>query len=190
MPVDQSPDETGRKVEDIEKGTSDVVVDRGEGKISDLWKKEDYWAIWLGFALLILGMIIYFPRGPEGMRDKINTANTTMEAEAERAPFKTIAWHKAKDSKKKLKATGSPIGKTINKFTSKPHGWSGNPLGAFIMSREAADSKKAKGTEKYEKAQTKEKASLAAAQEAEMAAEAAGFQNAALNTAAAQAIDS
>jgi hypothetical protein len=43
--------------------------------------------------------------------------------------------------------------------------------------------------EKYEKAKTKEKAALAAAQEAEMAAEAAGFQDEALNTAAASAID-
>ena len=31
----------------------DIVVDVGKSSISDLWKKEDYWAIWLGFLALI-----------------------------------------------------------------------------------------------------------------------------------------
>ena len=38
----------------------EVVVDIGETKISDLWKKEDYWAIWLGLLILIFGMFVYF----------------------------------------------------------------------------------------------------------------------------------
>jgi uncharacterized membrane protein YadS len=189
MPVDQSPDETGRKVDDIEEGASDVVVDRAGGQISDLWKKEDYWAIWLGFALLILGIIIYFPRGPEDMHEKIDKANATMQAEAEKAPFKTIAWYKAADSKKKLKATSSNIGKKIKTFTNKPHGWSSNPLDAFIMSKETADAKNAKGVEKHEKAKAKETSALARARNAELAAQAAGFQNASLNAAATTAID-
>ena len=45
-----------------------VVVDAGKDSFSDLWKKEDYWAIWLGFFILILGIIIYFPSGPEGFQ--------------------------------------------------------------------------------------------------------------------------
>ena len=32
-----------------EETSSAVVVDRGKSSWSDLWKKEDYWAIWLGF---------------------------------------------------------------------------------------------------------------------------------------------
>lgn len=189
MPVDQSPDETGRKVDEVEKGPSDVVIDRGEGRISDLWKKEDYWAIWLGFVILLLGVIIYFPRGPEDMREKIDKANATLQTEAERAPFKTIAWYNASDSKKKLKATSSDIGKTIKTFTSKPHSWKGNPVQAFVMSEDAADAKKAKGVEKYEKAKAAEEAALAKANAAETAAEAAGFQDEALNAAAVSAID-
>jgi uncharacterized membrane protein YadS len=189
MPVDQSPDEAGRKVTEIEEGAQDVVIDRGKGSISDLWKKEDYWAIWLGFALLIIGMLIYFPRGPEGMQEKIDSANATMQVEAERAPFKTIAWYKASDSKKKHKATSSDIGKKIKAFTSKPHSWSGNPLGAFVMGQEAADAKKAKGVEKYEKAKAAEDAALAGAKEANQAAEAAGYRDASLNAAATTAID-
>ena len=40
----------------------DVVIDRGKGQISDLWKKEDYLAIWLGFIILIVGLLIFIPR--------------------------------------------------------------------------------------------------------------------------------
>lgn len=41
-----------------------VVSDRGSSKLSDLWQKEDYWAIWLGIVILILGLIIYLPQKP------------------------------------------------------------------------------------------------------------------------------
>ena len=41
------------------------VTDRATSSISDLWKKEDYWAIWLGFALLLFSMILFFPAGPD-----------------------------------------------------------------------------------------------------------------------------
>ena len=167
----------------------DVVIDRGKSSISDLWKKEDYWAIWLGFVLLLMGLIIYFNNPPADMNEKIDQANATLAAEAARAPFKTVAWYQAGDAKKKLKATGSPIGKTIKSFTSKPHKWSGNPVGAFIMTEEQAAAKKAKGVAKYEAAQAKAKEALASAQQAEMAAESAGFKDAPLNTAAVQAID-
>lgn len=187
MPVDQSPDETGRKMDKMEKGP-DVVTDRGATKLSDLWKKEDYWAIWLGFTLLIIGMFIFLPRPPEGMQEKIDKANATLKAEAERAPFKTIAWHKANDAKKKLKASDAAIGKTINKWTHKPHGWKSSPVHAFVMTKEEADAKNTKAMPKYEEAKAKEEAALTKAKEAEDAAAAAGFQNAQLNEAAKSAI--
>ena len=47
--------------------TSDIVIDVAKSSISDLWTKEDYWAIWLGFLLLIFGMFIYFPNPPADM---------------------------------------------------------------------------------------------------------------------------
>ena len=56
-----------------EQAKDQVVTDQSKGSFSDLWKKEDYWAIWLGFLILILGMIIYFPNGPTGYRDKIQS---------------------------------------------------------------------------------------------------------------------
>jgi uncharacterized membrane protein YadS len=54
------------------KDTGDqVVVDRAAGKLSDLWKKEDYWAIWLGFLLLLVGVLIYFNNPPADMDQHI-----------------------------------------------------------------------------------------------------------------------
>ena len=29
-----------------------IVIDHASSKLSDLWKLEDYWTIWLGFFIL------------------------------------------------------------------------------------------------------------------------------------------
>ncbi len=168
---------------------ADVVVDRGATKLSDLWKKEDYWAIWLGFLMLMAGMLIYFNNAPADLEQKITKANQILTAESSRAPFKTVAWYKAVDAKKKLKATGSPIGKSIKKFTSKPHKWSSNPLNTLMLSESEAATKKEKAMAKYESAKAKAAATLVAAKVAETAAAAAGFSNETLNAGAVKAID-
>ena len=171
-----------------EKVETQVVTDSGKGEFSDLWKKEDYWAIWLGFFLLILGLILFVPSGPEGFREKIDKANTTLKAESERAPFKTIAWHNAVSAKKKLRASGSAAGKNIKALTTRPHGWNSNPLDSFVRGKAAADSSNAKNKPKSEEAKVKEAAALVAAKAAEAAAEAAGFKDEGLNAKADSAI--
>ena len=167
----------------------EVVTDRGASSTSDLWKKEDYWAIWLGFFLLILGIIIYLPSGPSGFKAKIEKANATLKAESEKAPFKTIAWYGAVDAKAKLKATSSGAGKAIKKFTGKPHGWKANPIQAFIRSKGAADASNQKAAPKYDAAKQKAADALATAKTAEEAAAAAAYKDKTLNTKAVAAID-
>ena len=166
----------------------EVVVDSGKGGISELWKKEDYWAIWIGFFVLIVGMLIFFNSGPKDMDKKIAGANVIMTAEEAKAPFKTIAWFKAADSKKKLKATSAPIAKPLSHFVGKPHSWKGNPLDSFFMSNEEAKAKAAKAKPKYDKALAAEKVALTKAQTAEAAAAAAQFKDSKLNSAAQDAI--
>lgn len=168
---------------------SQVVTDRAKSSFSDLWQKEDYWAIWLGFSLLILGLIIYFPQKPAGMEETINKANSVLTAESERAPFKTVAWHQAVDAKKKLKATSSSIGKEIKTFTNKPHGWKSNPMDSFYRGQEAIDAANAKGMTAYESVKAKEAEALSAAKTAENAAAGAGFKDSSLNAEAADKID-
>jgi uncharacterized membrane protein YadS len=169
-------------------GSAEVVTDKAESKLSDLWTKEDYWAIWLGFLILVVGMAIFFPRPPENMHENIAKAEQAMEAEAARAPFKTIEWHKANDAKGKIKGTSQGYAKKIKTFVSKPKKWKTSIGPAFMMSEEDAAAKGAKAVPKYEEAKAKESAALAAATSAQAAAAAAGFQNAELNNAAKEAI--
>jgi len=167
----------------------DIVEDKGASKFSDLWTKEDYWAIWLGFFVLILGMLIFFPKATGEVKQSIGKANTTLEMESDRAPFKTIAWYKALDAKKKLKASSSPEGKWISKVSSKPKGWKVNPLDAFVMSDATAKAKADKAMAKYTKAAASEKAAMATAVATENAASLAGFADVAKNDVAVKDID-
>jgi len=163
---------------------SEVVKDRGSSKWSDLWKMEDYWAIWLGVIILIVGMAIFFNRTPQGMREKIDNANLVLQNEADRAPIKTIEWYQASDSKKSLKATSHPIAKTISSFLAKPHSWKNNPLDAFYLSEGAAAALKVKAEAKYAAAKDHERDLLVNARKAQRYAEEAGFADENLNTAA------
>lgn len=166
-----------------------VVTSQVKSGLSDLWKVEDYWAIWLGFLLLIISIVIYFPRGPANMQETITRANATLEAESQRAPFKTIAWYHAVDAKKKLKALSSPLGNKIKDFTSKPKKWVVNPLNAFFVGEEAAGAAREKAMVKYEAAREKEAVALERAKAAEDAASAAGFHDESLNAEATKSID-
>lgn len=174
--------------DDIKTSGNDVVTDIAGSKWSDLWKTEDYWAIWIGFALIIIGFIIYFPRPPEGMREKQQKANAIMKAEAAKAPFKTIEWYNASDKKKKIKTTSTKLGKTISHWTGKPHTWSGNPIKAFIIGEEGANAKAAGAMPKYEKAKAGEHAALKEARRAQKAAVMAGFKDTVLNAGAKKAV--
>ena len=52
---------------------AEIVTDVGKWEWSELLKKEDWWAVWLGFTLLIAGMIIYFPSAPD-LKGKLDEA--------------------------------------------------------------------------------------------------------------------
>jgi uncharacterized membrane protein YadS len=166
----------------------EVVVDIAKSHISDLWLLEDYWAIWLGALLLIIGLVVFFSNAPADMEAKVTAANATMRAEENRAPIKTIAWYQAETDKNKLKALNSGAGKFLKSFTGKPHGWKNNPLEAFYLSEEAAAARSAKSQAKLDAAKEKAAATLVAARKKEDAAFAAGFQDMTLNTEAQSAI--
>ena len=148
--------------ENVQKVEGNVVIDKGQSKLSDLWLKEDYWAIWLGFILLVVGVVIFLPRQPEGMHAKIEKSNSIMQAEVERgSPFKTVAFLEAQDAKEKIKARNQGFAKKIKSYMAKPSGWKNNPLDSFVLSKDKADAINAANMPKYEAA--KEKADLAKA---------------------------
>ena len=167
-----------------EQSDSQVVVDVGKWEWSELIKKEDWWAVWLGFFILLMGVIIYFPHAGE-MKAKLTEIEGKYLADAEKTDkFKTIGWYQLNDARAGVKVNSIPAGKWLKKFSTKPHGWKTNPLDAFFMTQEAADAKMASAVAKYEKVKVTEEATLAAAQAAEATAEAAGFNDTALNEAA------
>ncbi len=159
-----------------------VVIDQQRWEWSQLWKKEDWWAIWLGFLLIIVGMLIFFPRGPAGMEEKLAQFETTLQAEDARAPFHTVEWHKANDAKGGLRATNEPYAKTLARWMQKPGRWSSNITESLYLSEEAAAERRAKAKPAYEAAQQATKEALARAEMAQAQAAAAQFQDPQLNT--------
>ncbi len=161
---------------------SAVVVDKGQSRLSDLWTKEDYLAIWLGFLVIAVCLIAYLGFGPKAeFTQKIQEAKQTLSIEAEKAPFKTIAWYKA-DSAKKLKASSaSGFGKFISHWTKTPGTWKSNPVDAFIRSEARAKAMNDKAIPAYEEAKKMAETALTAAMEAEGAAAVANFQDQTLN---------
>jgi len=161
-----------------------IVKDVGKWQWSELWRKEDWWAIWLGFLILFTGVVIYFPHSGD-LKSKLEEAEAKYGEQAARTTqFKTIAWYQLSDAKKKVKALNIDAGKWLKTATSKPKKWTDNPLDAFFMTEEAAAAKKEKAVAKYESARAAEKAALTKAMAAEQAAEAAGFNDADLNATA------
>ena len=65
---------------------NEVVVDRAKSQWSDLWKKEDYWAIWIGFFFLIVAAWLCFGQRP-ALEARFNEYGTIITAE-ESKPFK------------------------------------------------------------------------------------------------------
>jgi uncharacterized integral membrane protein (TIGR00698 family) len=169
-------------------GTAEVVIDQQRWEWSQLWKKEDWWAIWLGFLLIIVGMLIFLPRPPQGMTESLAKADAVLQAEDARAPFHTVEWHKANDTKSGLRATNEPYAKALAKWLQKPGRWSSNLGESLYLSEEAAAQRRAKAEPAYKEAQEATKAGLSRAAEAQALAAAALFQDEQLNADAERSI--
>jgi len=157
-----------------------VTVESGKIRLKDLYTKEDWMAIWMGFLLLIIGSFIYLPRPPEKAAE-IPKYNAIMKEEAAKAPFKTIEWENASSAKKGIRARDQDFGKTIQNFLAAPSDWKTNPLDAIYRSEEAAKAMSAPFKEAADKAKIAEAAALAKAKEAQAAAAAAEFKDTTLN---------
>ena len=162
-----------------------IVVDHGSSSWSDLWTKEDYLAIWLGFLIIGACLVAYFGFGPtEAFTTKIEQANQIQQVEMAKAPFKTIAWYKANDGMDALKGSSSTFGKFVTRWTGNPGSWKDNPMDSFIKTEAQVKVLNDKAMPAYDAAKEKAATSLAAAQQAEDAAAAATFTDETLNAAA------
>lgn len=111
-----------------------VVLDSGKTTFKDLYTKEDWMAIWMGALILIVGLLIFMPRPPANIKADFTKYNAIMKDEAAKAPFKTIAWHKASAAKKKIAASNEGYAKTLKEFLASPSDWQSNPLDALYRS--------------------------------------------------------
>ncbi len=141
-------------------------------------------AIWMGFFLLIVGMIIFLPNPPANMNENLSKYNSILKEEAAKAPFKTIEWHNASSAKRAIRGTDQAFAKTIANFLAAPSDWKNNPLDALVRNQETADKMSASAKEAFDKAKTGEEAALATATASQAAATAALFKDTALNEAA------
>lgn len=164
-----------------------VVIDSGKTSLRDLYTKEDWMAVWMGFIILLVGLLVYLPNPPQKAAE-IPKYNATMKEEAAKAPFKTIEWYNASSSKRGIRARDQEFGKTIQNFLAAPGSWSDNPLDALYRSKETADAMSAPFKEAADKAKTAEADALAAAKLHQAAAAAAVFKDPALNATAEKTI--
>ncbi|MBO6002086.1 MAG: putative sulfate exporter family transporter, partial [Mailhella sp.] len=158
----------------------DIVVDDGRAKWSDLWLKEDYWAIWVGFFIILIAGLIMI-NGRSGIEADLAKYNGIIQAEKAK-PIKTIELIQAQAAKKGVAGNKLPAAKTLIGYLATPGKWTDNPLDSFVKKANEAAKPAA------DEAAAKAKAALETAKAAQGAAAAASFGNAELNKAAESAI--
>ncbi|NDV19963.1 putative sulfate exporter family transporter [Pseudodesulfovibrio sp. JC047] len=156
---------------------------------SDVWKTEDYWAIWLGFFFLLVGLGLFVGLSrPVNLESRLTTINAKLDLAASEAPFKTIDYYTAVEEKAGIQARREPLGRKIASYVARPKRWDFNPLTAFV--RSAQDMAADEDTRAlYAEAMQQENGLFVLAQQAEADARASGFDNIILNEGAEAAID-
>ncbi|MDF1614506.1 YeiH family protein [Desulfurivibrio dismutans] len=181
--------------EEAKKGISDAIkeeegaLSKGKSKWEDLWKKEDWWANWLGAFLLLAGLGFFLYSSPDNMKQIIADTQATMAAEQQRAPFPTIEYMEAERQLSGLQARKTPLGQKLGTLLQRPKRWDTAPGQAFILTKEAAAERRAAAQPRYEEAQQLRVQARDRAEAAQAAAEAANFTDPALNQVADEAIE-
>ena len=150
---------------------------------------EDYWSIWIGGFVLLMGLFLFFKNAPEDYVSQHEKYETIQAEEKEKAPFKTIEWYDAFRSKQKIKASSEPIGKFFKKLTSKPSSWNVNPLESFYKSSTKDEAEKKELIIKLADAVERTKMQLTLAEEAQSKATRSKFENIQLNIEAEAAVE-
>ncbi len=148
---------------------------------------EDRWAVWLGFAILLAGALLFFPQAAD-VKSELRKAESLYAEKTDTKGFKTIAWYKLSDARAAVKAKDGVSGKWLALLAGKPRKWSDNPLDAFFFDRQRAQTLSASAGAAHKKARDFEKAAFSAAQSAEKRAAKSGFGNQSANDKASAAI--
>lgn len=163
-----------------------IVIDKAKSSWSDLWTKEDYWAIWVGVAIVLLAIFLILPSKSEFIQ-KIEAQNAIIENEKAN-PYPTIALIEAKKAKKAITGGALPAMKELKSYFATPKKWSSNILDSMMLSKEQADAINAKLLPALEAKKVEATAAYEAATIADNLAREANFENDELNLAADVAI--
>lgn len=163
-----------------------IVIDRAKSSWSDLWKKEDYWAIWVGVAIVLLSIFMILPAKSEFIQ-KIQTQNEIIAIEKEK-PYETVALIEAKKAKKAVMGGALPAMKKFKSYFATPKKWNGNILDSMVLSQAQADKENAALLPKVEEASAAASLAKEVAVTADKLAADANYQDAQLNAAAEEAI--
>lgn len=155
--------------------------------MSPLFKREDYWAIWIGGFWLLLGLVLFFGGYAGKFRADYRQYSEQMQAETQ-APYQTVDWHDANDARKKLQGGETSLGKWLSKLAGKPGGWTSNPLPSLWLTAQQAEAKGAPYREAYQAAKAAEEESRQLAENRDAAAARVDYQDPRLNEEAGQAI--
>ena len=98
-----------------------IVIDRAKSSWSDLWKKEDYWAIWVGLAIAFFAMFLILPSKSDFVQ-KIQAQNDIISVEKAK-PYDTVALVEAKKAKKAIMGGSLPAMKEFKSYFYSPVGY-------------------------------------------------------------------
>lgn len=165
---------------------SDVVVDRGAARLDDLWRKEDYWAIWIGFFIIAVAIFLVFSNR-SGIEAKYNEYAAIINAEKAK-PIKTIELINAQAAQKAIQGQKLPAMKALIDVLKTPARWKSNPLEALYLSEADARARSAAAQPAVDNAKQAEATALEAATAAQALAAGADFRDESLNAQATEAI--
>ncbi len=165
---------------------SDVVVDRGAARLDDLWRKEDYWAIWIGFFIIAVAIFLVFSNR-SGIEAKYNEYAAIINAEKAK-PIKTIELINAQAAQKAIQGQKLPAMKALIDVLKTPARWKSNPLEALYLSEADAKARSAAAQPAVDNAKQAEATALEAATAAQALAAGADFRDESLNAQATEAI--
>lgn len=164
-----------------------VVSETRMSMWQQIYRTEDYWAIWLAVLLFVIAVFCVFTWKPPV--EKLPEHRATMEEEMDRAGFRTIAYTEAEEKLESIQAKKEGLTSTIYNLTNRPKKWSSNPLDSVYMSEEKAAAKRAEAADDYERAQQRVEEARQKAEQAEEAAASANFEDKELNQEAKAAIN-
>ncbi|MCA9041750.1 MAG: hypothetical protein KDA65_15460, partial [Planctomycetaceae bacterium] len=111
---------------------NDIVTSTGQTSWSDLYRKEDWWAIWLGAIILTVGFLAVYVARPEDVSEQV------AKIESLRSEIRELKSTEAPDEEV-LKAKRDEVSSIESKITSNPlkpwltkiEKWEASPLDAY-----------------------------------------------------------